>query len=95
LGTQRLRFDLAAAFGDVAPERTERRLGSLDPLRQAQGFLMLAAGPQPPDAARLLAALATRDEDLTGPGRLFRRCPRRAEVLAQLGETLRTPGRLL
>lgn len=62
---QRLRFDLAAAFADAAPARIGRRLGSLDPLRQAQGFLMLAAGPWLPDAERLLAALASRDEDLT------------------------------
>lgn len=62
---RRLRFDLTAAFADADPARIERRLGSLDPLRQAQGFLMQAAGPRLPDAERLLAALATRDEDLT------------------------------
>lgn len=62
---QRFRFDLAAAFADADPARIERRLSSLDPLRQAQGFLMQAAGPRLPDAERLLAALATRDEDLT------------------------------
>lgn len=83
---RRLRFDLANVFGDTEPEQVQRRLGSLDPLRQAQGFLMLAAGAQPPEPGKLLAALATRDEDLTAAAAfcLSVHCGRDEAVLRRL-----------